>query len=397
MSRTTRGADAVPLIPCFRPMKLTSPKLWLALAAPLMFTTCATIAPPQPPSLELPKAPVDLRASRKGDRVILTWTIPTLTTDRQTIHDLGPVRICRSLASQLTECGTPVGETQPTPNPPADEPAANPSAPRNKKKKASNSYTDTLPKAMLTAAASVSATYAIEIFNREGRTAGLSNQVHIPLLPTLAAPQDFHADVASEGIVLHWTGEPAPQSPSVHYAYRIYRRAQSQRPWTLAGSIPIGNDSAYSLTDSDIEWEKTYEYRAEAVTLIGTANDAASQNKPSKESAIEGDDTPVVSILAHDTFPPAVPSGLQAVFSGPGQKTFIDLVWAPVADVDLAGYYIYRRQEGAPPARINTEIVRTPAYRDTDVRSGKYFYSVTSVDLRGNESSHSEETRETVP
>ena len=29
------------------------------------------------------------------------------------------------------------------------------------------------------------------------------------------------------------------------------------------------------------------------------------------------------------TFSPRVPSGLQAVFSGPGQKPFIDLLWSP--------------------------------------------------------------------
>ena len=55
---------------------------------------------------------------------------------------------------------------------------------------------------------------------------------------------------------------------------------------------------------------------------------------------IEGDDTPEVKVFANDVFPPAVPSGLQAVFSGPGQKPFIDLVWAPVSDADLAGYNV---------------------------------------------------------
>jgi len=55
------------------------------LGAPLMFTACATIAPPQPPSLQLPKPPNDLRAARKGDRVILTWTVLASRRDRQTV------------------------------------------------------------------------------------------------------------------------------------------------------------------------------------------------------------------------------------------------------------------------------------------------------------------------
>jgi hypothetical protein len=42
--------------------------------------------------------------------------------------------------------------------------------------------------------------------------------------------------------------------------------------------------------------------------------------------------------------------------------------------------------------------VKTPAYRDEAVASGKrYRYSVSAVDTRGNESARSEEAGETVP
>jgi hypothetical protein len=158
----------------------------------------------------------------------------------------------------------------------------------------------------------------------------------------------------------------------------------------VAGEVPAGIESHLSLTDSSIEWEKTYEYRAETVTVI------AQKNKP--ELRIEGDDTPRVTVFAHDIFPPAVPSGLQAVASGPGQKTFIDLVWAPVTDVDLDGYNVYRHEEGLAAVKVNAESVKTPAYRDANVLSGKYyFYSVSAVDVRGNESARSDEANETVP
>ena len=93
-----------------------------------------------------------------------------------------------------------------------------------------------------------------------------------------------------------------------------------------------------------------------------------------------------------------MPSGLQAVFSGPGQRPFIDLVWAPDTDVDLAGYNVYRREEGTEPVKLNTEPVKTPAYRDSNVVAGEhYLYSVSAVDVRGNESARSEEAGENVP
>jgi fibronectin type 3 domain-containing protein len=43
-------------------------------------------------------------------------------------------------------------------------------------------------------------------------------------------------------------------------------------------------------------------------------------------------------------------------------------------------------------------LVKTPAFRDMNVVAGKtYFYSVSAVDQRGNESGRSEETSEGAP
>ncbi len=353
----------------------------LALGAPLMFTACATIAPPQPPSLDLPKPPTDLRASRKGDRVILTWTIPTVTTDRQAIHSVGPTRICRALTSELAQCGTPVGESSP---------GIVPSAAKSSKQKATAMYTDALSPQMEADMPFASVTYAVEVLNHDGRGAGLSNRAKVSLIHTLPPPQAFRAQVTGQGVVLSWTGETPTAPKDVHYVYRVYRRGQDQQQQTLVGEVPSGDERRFAVTDSEIEWQKTYEYRAEAVTVIAEAN------KPQVQ--IEGDDTPEVKVFAEDVFPPVVPAGLQAVFSGPGQQPFIDLVWAPVSDLDLAGYNIYRHTEGTAAVKLNSRPVKTPAYRDTVVEAAKhYLYSVTSVDVRGNESAHSEEAGESVP
>jgi fibronectin type 3 domain-containing protein len=48
--------------------------------------------------------------------------------------------------------------------------------------------------------------------------------------------------------------------------------------------------------------------------------------------------------------------------------------------------------------KLNSEPVRSPAYRDFAVTSGKtYTYAVSAVDVRGNESQRSAETSESVP
>jgi hypothetical protein len=394
-------------------MRWSTLTLLLALGTPLMFTACATMGPPQPPSLELPKPPADLRAVRKGDRVILSWTAPSITTDRKNVRGLGATRICRGLDAKLTQCGVPVGEAAAQASAPragsaqqgSTQPGSTqavPTAAKSSKQKISVSYTDTLPAELESDNPSRLITYAVEVLNGAGRGAGLSNQVRVSLVRTLPPPRDFGARVTGQGVVLSWTGDVAAagstkpsssslsSSLSLRYVYRVYRRPEASREWSLAGEVPAGTEARLALVDSNIEWEKTYEYRAEMVTVV------RQENKP--DVLVEGDDTPEVTVFADDVFPPAVPGGLQAVFSGPGQKSFIDLVWAPVADVDLDGYNVYRHEAGTVAVKVNAELVKTPAFRDVNVVAGKdYFYSVSAVDVRGNESARSEEAGESVP
>ena len=141
------------------------------------------------------------------------------------------------------------------------------------------------------------------------------------------------------------------------------------------------------------EWEKTYLYRITTVSIV---------KRPDSEVQIEGDDSSAVRVVAHDVFPPAVPVGLQAAYSGEGQKPFIDLIWAPVTTADLAGYNIYRSEANGASVhemvKLNSVLEKSPSYRDLAVASGKtYTYSVSSVDVRGNESHKSEPTSESVP
>jgi hypothetical protein len=357
---------------------------WLALAALVWLTGCASMGPPLPPSLELPRPPADLRAARKGDKVTLTWTIPARTMDRQRVRYLGKTNVCRGLDPTLAQCGTPVGEAEP----PADFTNRKNAA----RQKLTATYIDTLPLDMRVRNIFGSATYAVEVLNVDGRAAGLSNQVHVPLAETLLPPTDFAARVTAQGVELTWTGAllSPPGSSAIRRSYRVYRRADGSQQEILVGEGEAGIEKNLSLTDQSFEWEKTYYYRATTFTVI------AQPGKP--EASVEGDDTPKVRVFAHDVFPPAVPSGLQAVFSGPGQQPFIDLIWAPVTDADLEGYNVYRHEEGTAPIKVNSEPVKIPAFRDVQVVSGKkYSYSVSAVDLRGNESARSEEASESVP
>jgi hypothetical protein len=333
---------------------------------------------------------------------------------RQTLRNLGDTNVCRSVEPSgvdhaaadhaAKECGTVVGILPP--------PANYRISKKPSSQKRTASFTDTLPASMQQANPAGFAGYTVEVLNTDKRGAGLSNQARVPLVPTVPPFSPFEAEVMRLGVMISWRCPRVPHGTAgVKYLFRIYRHSAGNavttkiaeldatecvagpgtvaRPEGLPSSAPTAKRIT-SFLDENIEWESRYFYYGTVVSVIAAAGKAPVE--------VEGDDTPEVKVFAHDIFPPAVPTGLQAVFSGPGQPPFIDLIWAPVADPDLAGYNVYRHQEGALAIKLNTDLVQTPAFRDTQVFAGKtYFYSVSAEDRQGNESAHSPEASERVP
>ncbi|MFY9561193.1 MAG: fibronectin type III domain-containing protein [Terriglobales bacterium] len=384
-------------------------KFLALMGACLLLASCAQTGPPLPPSLELPKPPSDLHASRKGDQVTLTWSEPTRTTDRQSVRYLGPTRICRSLEAEMSECGNPVAQLRPTARPAVS--SASTETPQR-------ISIETLPFDLQYSHPLRFAVYAVEVLNRDGRGAGLSNRVRVPLVPTWPPFDGFAAHITASGVRITWSSPPPPgRAANFRCLFRIYRRTEGTTNESRIADIDLGrcgsinllspvasgtvqssdqpidqgsDNGLNSFLDQTFEWEKTYFYHGTVVSVLTDSD--------KREVEVEGDDTLEVKVVAHDVFPPVVPSGLQAVYSGEGQKPFVDLIWAPATDADLAGYNVYRRDGDSAPAKVNPELVKSPSYRDSVVASGKtYSYSVSAVDVRGNESARSEEASETVP
>src|SRR3977135_671070 len=369
-------------------MKVNPRKFLAPTALCLLLASCAQTGPPLPPSLELPTPPTDLRASRKGNRVTLSWSEPTFTTDRQSVRYLGPTLVCRSLEPKITTCGN-FAAMLPPPSSLAAAPRKSRGTRSGSPRFAPQTYTDTLPPAMQQQDPSVEVTYAVEVLNRNARGAGLSNRVHVPAVVTLPPPGDLAAELTGDGVVLTWTSPGELHPPGIQHRYRIYRRDESSGKDAIAGEVPLGESGPAHSTDSTFAWEKTYLYRIPAVSLV---------KRPDSEVQVEGDATPPVRVIAHDVFPPSVPAGLQAAYSGERQKPFVDLIWSPGTHAHLARYNVYRGQGNGRGVKLNSELVKSPAYRDSAVASGRtYTYSVSAVDVRGNESQRSEETSESVP
>ena len=344
---------------------------------------CGTPGAPQPPSLQLARPVDDLTASRKGNRVELDWTLQRENTDRTLVKHLPAIRICRregtglmSTCDVAAEVPPPKPQPQPKKKQQAEEPAIR------------MRYVDSLPPQLGQANPADFVTYAVEEINAHGRSAGLSNQVPIPVAPTIAAPGELSAQVSGEGVRVSWTGPAPPAAPAgLSYRYRIMRKPVGAPAYTVLADVEPAASGSY--LDKTFEWEQKYEYRITTLTQVGSHG---------INTAVEGDDSRPVEVFTRDIYPPAQPAGLQAVFSSVGQKPFIDLTWAPNLESDLAGYNVFRRVEGAQFEKLNQPLVQTSSFRDENVEAGKkYIYSVSAVDLRGNESQRSAEANETVP
>jgi hypothetical protein len=350
---------------------------------------CGTPGAPLPPSLKLPDPVTNLSASRTGNQVSLTWTMPRRNTDNLLIKDNIAARVCRKESSSAC---VPV--------------QANLSfAPQAKA-----AFTETLP-AVLASGAPRQLTYFVELLSPHGRSAGPSNAAHVLAGEAPGPLAGLSAQLCKDGAVLHWNADTAPSSTAV---IRLHRRLLTPQPITESAAKPDSRqgflappkelieqsllvDSATQpaqALDKTIHFGETYEYRAQRVARVTVDGQTVELAGPLSDP---------IRVEAIDTFPPAVPSGLAAVAtaadSGAGASSFIDLSWLPVTEADLAGYAVYRREgEGAWQRISPAQPVVGPAFHDPEVQPGHtYRYAVTAIDQLGHESARSPEAEETVP
>src|SRR5271165_3737350 len=348
--------------------------LGLALAG------CGTPGAPQLPSLQLARPVDDLTASRKGNNVQLEWTLPRKNLDRTLVKNIPQSRICRHDGTALMSGCTVVADVQ---NPKLAEKRKGELRPAVRMK-----YVDTLPAQLGEQNPAGFVRYAVEIMNSRERSAGLSNQVLIPVASTIAPPEQLAVKVEADGVLLSWEGASVPTAPTgLTYRYRILRSPAGANAYIALADIEPGPEGFY--LDKTFGWETKYDYRIISVTLVHSQN---------LNMAVEGDDSKPAQVFTRDIYPPGQPTGLQAVFSSVGQKPFVDLTWAPNMDSDLSGYNVFRRVAGGEPEKLNKQLVPVPSFRDDNVTPGKtYLYSVSAVDARGNESPRSPESPEAIP
>jgi hypothetical protein len=358
----------------------------LLFALPVL-SGCGMPGAPQPPSLDLPNRVDDLSAVRTGNQVGLTWSMPKRDTDKVPLKGNVTVRVCRNEGTS----GCSVAATIQA----APETGA--------------TFTDTLPPALAEGAPRV-LTYFVELDNRKGRSAGLSNGARILAGAAPAAVGGLAAEMRREGVLLRWTPAPPEAAPvAVRLERKLVSPPANQLATAKAAEGPLAarpepgertllveaGPHLERALDSSIQFGAAYEYRAQRVARV-TVNGETLE--------LAGPFSSPVRVAAVNVYPPAVPRGLAAVATAgaEGAGPAIDLNWQPDTEADLAGYIVYRREAGATEGgwqRISpAQPVTGPGYQDANVQPGRtYMYAVSAVDQQGHESARSAEAEETVP
>lgn len=335
---------------------------------------CGTPGAPLPPSLNLPNQVTDLTASRTGNTVALTWTMPKRNTDKTLLKTNIDVHVCRKEGGETCLAA---GDASFAPS-------------------AAGWFSETLP-AELSAGAARPVTYFVELKNRRGRSAGLSNAAVVLAGQAPSAVTGFAAEVRKQGIVLRWDAGDAQAAIRLHRtllnppATKPKLDPLTAAPEPARQELLVDHDGGLAI-DKDIRFGQSYEYRAQRIARVTAAGSTME---------LGGELSAPVRVDAQDVFPPAVPTGLAAVATAASGDTpaSIDLSWQPDAATDAVGYYVYRREDQTPWKRISGEqAVVGPAFHDSDVLPGHtYIYGVSAVDARGNESGRSADAQETVP
>ena len=289
---------------------------------------------------------------------------------------------------------------------------------------------DTLPPS-LQEASPVLLTYRVQIYNSTGHSAGKSSGAYAAAGSVPPAVELLRATASERGAILEWhpatatadfnadfvdlwrtdLSAPAPEKqPKRASSARARRGKQAskaempdQEPELVHLRTAEAESGSPGTVDATAMMGQTYSYVAERVRRVTIEN---------KVLELRSAPSAAVTLTMRDTFPPKIPVGLAAVSGFDKPETgdsrtsalpYVDLSWEANGEPDLAGYRVYRqlaRPDGTPQgplARLTASPLTSPAYRDVAVKPGQgYIYTVTAVDVAGNESAPSAKALEVV-
>jgi hypothetical protein len=386
--RSTRpGARLDPMEMSHRQARYASrwPAVSLGTFITLAALGCASPGVPRPPSLNLPQPVDDLTAARIGNTVELHFTVPFRSTDKLPLRGASLIAVfCREIEHQAC----------------VSIPSSRTAIPISSlaERDARVSWIDTLP-ADLTGDSPRVLGYRVALSNAAGRFAGDSAPAFTAAGVAPTAVRNLRAEGSRLGVVLSWDAGAADRGDVIVRREDLAPAPPKAGTHSKPGSTPPGIEDLIApsnlagatafgrLLDTTALPEKPYHYTAMRRLIVQLGGRSVELRSAPSTS---------VELALHAIYPPLTPTGLTAaafVYDG----FAIDLIWQPVDEsglvAPLAGYNLYREpvdsteQPMAARSRLNESPLTLPAFHDVSAISGKnYRYSVTSVDVKGNES-----------
>jgi hypothetical protein len=370
--------------------RLKTQRTWSAALAAFLFASvylgCGKKGPPLPPLLQFPAPPADLVASRRGSAVDIQFAVPSANTDGSRPADITRVDVYGFTGApdageeEIVRRGEKVGSVvvNPPPDPDAgdkptdaDSPAKRP--PPGSDQGATVHVKDELDMGALSREGLARSYVGVGV-NRRGRRGPFSKRAAVLVAAAPAPPSAPRVNYDETRITVAWALLPSPAGSSP-LAYHVYEKdAEGERRLTSAAVTDP------QFVDQRIEWgaERCYTVRS-----VETADGLS----------VESDASPPTCVTLTDTFPPAAPTGLQAV----GSEGAISLIWDANNEHDLAGYLVLRAiAPSAALAPITPSPIDASTFDDTLKSGVRAIYAVQAVDKAGNVSPPSNRVEETA-
>lgn len=379
--------------------------LFSVFLAALTAAGCAAPSEPTARHAPIPTAVIDLAALQQGHRVILSLTLPRKTTDSKPL----PADLSIEIYRQVIPAGT--------------KPAAAPAF-------SQRDLAVTIPSAMVSHYADAGhfefpfelkspniaeppgeqTVFMVRTRVNERKVSADSNPATVHLYEPFP-PAKISAKLTHDAIILSGWGVALPAAPPAGGAeseqfpsdahYRIFRaevpanageshaesgnETQSPPHLNQIADLPL---TTMTYEDTNFSFDHNYIYSVRTAAKFGS-------------TWIESDDSNLLTVTPKDIFPPSAPQGIVIVFvpAATGASAHVEISWSISPETDLAGYDIYRKEQGSDTAlKLNPRPLLTPSYRDMSIQPGiSYSYMVKAVDRAGNESPASEPASIDVP
>jgi len=304
----------------------------------------------------------DLRAWPREGVVLLGWSVPSQNTDGTKLDDLLGFKVFRQsrpiTTSPCSECPLDFQAV-------AEIDVEYPRGARIEEGRVLWPDTSIQPRHEYT--------YFVLSYNYYKSSSAESNRVKVLWDETPPAPGRVRIESQDRALEIAWKFSAPGKEWAESVGFNLYRHMEGER----FGLFPLNSQPIKEnrYLDGGLVNGQRYYYEVRGVrNFMGTLIEgpASSEEKGVPEKQI----------------PPSPPTGLVVVF----QEGGVALRWNENPEADIAGYDIYRQEEGEATFRkITSRLIKEPYFLDTTANPQKsYIYCLKAVDSSGKESEFSQ-------